>query len=374
MDNILTKITVSNTLTFLYTGLCLVFPMGLLSLTVGPNRWVAQLATLYKWSDETQSTLQKVAIVFFLVVVLWATIKVTQYLDNKFNYNRKQKRIVWGLLSIGLLCSVYIFSFQPEVLTAINVNNSVDRSETAEYHFGPYPDEAKLAQLKVEKYDGVISLLHPLVVPAEPILMDKEKINTEKSGIKLISVPMLPWISKNDSSVVAIRKMARELKGKYYVHCYLGKDRANVFKNIIRKETGHVVKGVANSERSLELQKKLERGPIFKLENDVFLTPCPTDEEMLAYILNGKINSVVSLLNPEEEGDAKILETEKTLMTRYNQFYANHPVTKKMSDAAILEKIKVIKTYRKPLVIHAFFSDNSTAKRFKELYSKDRTP
>ena len=95
---------------------------------------------------------------------------------------------------------------------------------------------------------------------------------------------------------------------------------------------------------------------------------------MLAYILNGKINSVVSLLNPEEEGDAKILETEKTLMTRYNQFYANHPVTKKMTDAAILEKIKVIKTYRKPLVIHAFFSDNSTAKRFKELYSKDRTP
>ncbi|MEN9337442.1 MAG: hypothetical protein RLZZ500_2429 [Bacteroidota bacterium] len=374
MDTILTKITVSNTLTFLFVGLCLVFPMGLLSLTVGPNRWVAQLSELYKWSDTTQSSLQKVAIVIFLILVLWATIKVTQYLDNKFNYNRKQKRIVWGILSVGLLVSVYIFSFQPEVLTAINVTDSVDKSDTAEYHFGPYPDADKLQQLKAENYDGVISLLHPLVVPAEPILMDKEKANAAKAEIKLISVPMLPWISKNDSSVVAIRKMARELKGKYYVHCYLGKDRANVFKNIIRKETGHTVKGVANSERSLELQQKFERGTIYKLENEVYLTPCPTDEEMLAFILNGKVNSVVSLLNPEEEGDAKILGTEKLLMNRYNQFYANHPIHRKMSDEEILQKIKTIKTYRKPMVIHAFFTDNSTAKRFRELYAKDMTP
>lgn len=374
MDAKLSKITVSNTLTFLYVGLCLVFPMGLLSLTVGPNRWVAYFAAENNWSEELQSTLQKVAIVSFLLVVLWATLKVTKYLDNKFNYNRKVKGILWGLLSVGLITSVYIFSFQPEILTTINGSQSVDKSATAEYHFGPYPDAAKLEQLKAEKYDGVISLLHPLVVPAEPILMDKEKINAAHSNIQLISVPMLPWISKNDSSVVVIRKLARELKGKYYVHCYLGKDRANVFKNLIRKETGHTVKGVAHSERRLELKKKFERGPIIPLEKEVYLTPCPTNEEMLSYFLNGKVNSVVSLLNPDDEGDAKLVETEQLLMQRYNQFFANHPIHRKMTDQEILAKIKIIKTYRKPMVIHAFFSDNSTAKRFRELYTKETSP
>lgn len=370
MKSLYLKVNRRNVFSFLYVGLCWVFPLGLLSLTVGPNRWMADYASKNEWSEAAQSTAQKGVIVLFLLVVLIVTTKTTQYLTSTFSPLTAVKKAIWGILSIGFIASLYIFSFQPEILTTINTSTSVDKSATAEYHFGPYPDEEKLIQLKNEGYDGVISLLHELVVPAEPILMNKEQINAKRADIPLISIPMLPWVSKNDSTVVVIRKMAHDLKGKYYVHCYLGKDRANVFKNIIRKETGHTVKGIANSERKIESQAAFERGPIFKLENDVFFTPCPTDEELLAFILNGQINSVVCLLNPKDKGDAKILETEKQAMEQYNQFFVNHPIDRKMTDAAIIEKIKIIKTYKKPIVIHAFFSDNTSAIRFRNLYQK----
>lgn len=370
MKSLYLKVNRRNILTFLYLGLCWVFPLGLLSLTVGPNRWMADWASAHNWSEEAQSGAQKGVIVLFLLVVLYLTTKTTQYLTSTYSPLTPFKKAIWAVLSVAFVVAVYIFSFQPEILTTINTTTSVDKSNSAEYHFGPYPDADKLRELKNEGYDGVISLLHELVVPAEPILMNKEQINAKNAGIQLIAIPMLPWVSKNDSTVTVIRKMAHELKGKYYVHCYLGKDRANVFKNIIRKETGHKVKGVANSERSLDNKKQFERGPIYKLENEVFLTPCPTDEEMLAYLLNGKINSIVSLLNPKDNGDAKILETERLAMERYGQFFVNHPIHRDMSDSEIMKQIKTIKTYRKPMVVHAFFSDNSTANRFRELYQK----
>lgn len=370
MKSLYLKVNRRNIITWAYVGLCWVFPLGLLSLTVGPNRWMADWAHANNWSEDAQRLAQKGVIVLFLGVVLYLTTKTTQYLTSTYSPLTPLKKSVWVILSCAFVVAVYIFSFQPEILTTINTTTSVDKSDTAEYHFGPYPDENKLKQLKREGYDGVISLLHELVVPAEPILMNKEEINAKNAGIQLIAIPMLPWVSKNDSTVTVIRKMAHQLKGKYYVHCYLGKDRANVFKTIIRKETGHKVTGIANSERRLDSKKSFERGPIFKLEKEVFLTPCPTDEELLSYILNGQVNSVVSLLNPADKGDAKILETEKLAMERYNQFYVNHTVDRNTSDATILKTIKMIKTYQKPIVIHAFFSDNSTAIRFRELYLK----
>ncbi|MFM2229544.1 MAG: hypothetical protein RL607_802 [Bacteroidota bacterium] len=371
MKSLYLKVNRRNVLSFLYLGLCWVFPLGLLSLTVGPNRWMADYAAKHQWSEDEQSMAQKVVIVLFLIVVLFLTTKTTQYLTSTYSPLTLFKKAIWGMLSLGFIVSLYIFSFQPEILTTINTSTSVDKSATAEYHFGPYPDEEKLRQLKHEGYDGVISLLNELVVPAEPILMNKEKINAKSANIKLISIPMLPWVSKNDSTVIMIRKMAHKLKGKYYVHCYLGKDRANAFKNIIRKETGHTVKGIANSERKIDSQTAFERGPIFKLEAGVYFTPCPTDEELLTFILNGQINSVVCLLNPDEKGDAKLIEFEKQAMEKYNQFFVNHPVTHKMTDAAIIEKIKTIKTYKKPIVIHAFFSDNTSALHFRKLYLKE---
>mgnify|MGYP000970954944 CR=1 FL=1 len=59
------------------------------------------------------------------------------------------------------------------------------------------------------------SLMILLVVLTTSTAM-AQKENAKKIGIKLISIPMLPWIVKNDSSVARIKEIAKTVKGKYY--------------------------------------------------------------------------------------------------------------------------------------------------------------
>ena len=85
MKSLYLKVNRRNILTFLYLGLCWVFPLGLLSLTVGPNRWMADWASAHNWSEEAQSGAQKGVIVLFLLVVLYLTTKTTQYLTSTYS-------------------------------------------------------------------------------------------------------------------------------------------------------------------------------------------------------------------------------------------------------------------------------------------------
>ena len=84
----------------------------------------------------------------------------------------------------------------------------MNKSATAEFHFGPYPDEEKIKELKSQNYTAIISLLHKMIVAGEPILLEKEIKNTKDNDMKLISVPMLPWIDGNNASLLKIKDMA----------------------------------------------------------------------------------------------------------------------------------------------------------------------
>nr|WP_315141134.1 hypothetical protein [uncultured Flavobacterium sp.] len=120
---------------FSFFGLSLVFPLGLLMLTIGPTRMIAEKAAAENWTESNESTVQKIVVLLFLVAVLFLTIFVNRFF----------------------------------------------------------------------------------------ILMEKEIKNTTEVEMKLISIPMLPWIDDNNTSILKIQDIARTFKGKYYVHCYLVK-------------------------------------------------------------------------------------------------------------------------------------------------------
>lgn len=122
------------------------------------------------------------------------------------------------------------------------------------FTFGPYPDENELTMLKKEGYDGVITLLSPSV-PFEKILLEKEIQAGEKVGLRIYSFPMRPWIFENKDSIIKIKEFVKTNQGKFYVHCYLGKHRTNMVRQIIKTEFGGPV-----TNKEFAYPDKLERG------------------------------------------------------------------------------------------------------------------
>lgn len=364
------KIDIKNTILFLFTGLSLVFPLGLLTLTIGPVRMISDFAEKENWTEANENLIQKIVVVLFFIFVLFLTIKLTRFLV--LNKNKSRNTIILFCLGIGLFVSVYIFSFKPEMLINASGINHVNKSAEAEFHFGAYPDEEKLEELKEDGYIGVISLLHSMVIPAEPILMEKEVINAKKVGIQLISVPMLPWIVENDASVLKIKDIARNFKGKYYVHCYLGKDRANVFRNIIEKENKNLIAQSTLGVKKLNEIKSFERGNIVKLKQNIFLTPYPTDEEFFGFVLNGNTKTVVCILSPKIEEEKERIEKESKIMQQYNQDFINIPLLETDTDETIIKAIESIKKLKEPMIIHSYSSDSELIKRFIKLYQSSK--
>jgi hypothetical protein len=59
----------------------------------------------------------------------------------------------------------------------VNGMSHKDEIINNQFSIGPYPELEQLKKLKDEGYDGVISLLHPAVVPLNlHLLIEKEKI------------------------------------------------------------------------------------------------------------------------------------------------------------------------------------------------------
>jgi hypothetical protein len=239
----------------------------------------------------------------------------------------------------------------------------------AEFLFGPYPAEQDLLRLKVERITAIVSLLHPAVVPFEPKLLNDEKQLTESIGLELIHIPMLPWVSENKNAITEIIKLADGGKGKYYVHCYLGKDRVNVVKRIIRRYSSSITELNKDSIRTLESITFFERGDIVKLDEGVYLTPYPTDDEMFTYLLNGSVKQVVSLLNPDHPPDTMWINKEKRIYETHFMPFEIIPLKSSFNSAnRLMEIVERTKQMPRPLVIHAFLSKSSRTREFVKAY------
>ena len=101
------------------------------------------------------------------------------------------------------------------------------------FTFGPFPTPDKLERLRKDGYTGVVSLLHPAVVPFETKLIGEERAAVEGAGLEFHHAPMLPWVSDNGESLAMLEVLAREERGRYYVHCYLGKDRTRIAQRVV---------------------------------------------------------------------------------------------------------------------------------------------
>lgn len=340
--------------TFCYVWLVLGFFSGTL-LLIGPVRWItAYLRTRgYRQGTEDGVMIGVIAL-FVLLSALLAWIVVRQM----GRCSTRRARLAFpALLTIGAALSLYAWT-NPAIMASAagGVSGSVTTGGGAEFVFGPYPDRNRLRQLKEQGYTAVVSLQHPAVLPFEPPGIAEETRATQEIGLTFIHAPMLPWISANDASLDRIRDLAREGEGRYYVHCGLGRDRANVVKRMLEREGVEVAAGEGYmaartfAARFAEGNKPMERGQLRLLRDDVFLIPYPNKHEMFGNMLSGQVAHVLVLL---DEADAQQRPWIEEARARFGEFDVPHSIEAlRPDDAAHASAIvRKAESLPKPLVI-----------------------
>lgn len=224
------------TLSFLALWLCWGFTLGTITL-LGPLRWVVDYGRTQSWAETSEKS---TVYIFIALLVIVSAVFALLSLKRIYNHNtsRAFKAVLFTIPVIGIAMSVLAF-MNPAIVN--KSDSSKEEKIGSQFGVGPYPELVKMYQLKADGYTGVISLLHPAVVPFEPALLEREKKEAQEAGLAFINIPLLPWISDNKEAIDSLRRLIRTAKGKYYVHCYLGKDRTNAAGRIIKQENSVMV-------------------------------------------------------------------------------------------------------------------------------------
>ncbi|MBI4410006.1 MAG: hypothetical protein HY561_09885 [Gemmatimonadetes bacterium] len=315
--------------TFLYLWLMVGFATGTATL-LGPVKWLTSALRSAGWSQHGEDLAVNGLIVLYLAV---SFVLARHLLRRMRAANRRRVRIgiplvvtaaatlsLWGWLHPALLARA-----------AGGPGGSLTFQGGAELVFGPYPDRARLAELKRAGFTAVISLQHPAVLPFEPRGITAEREAAREVGIAFIHAPMLPWVSENAGSLRKILALARG-RGRYYVHCGLGRDRANVVKRWLERNGARVAAArdftAARSfaRRVAEGRWLMERGRIVRLEPDLWLVPYPNRHELFGNMLAGQLAYVLLLLDPSDAEQREWLAEAERLFREFDVPFGHRPV------------------------------------------------
>lgn len=215
------------------------------------------------------------------------------------------------------------------------------------FTFGPYPEKETLKQLKEQGYDGVIALLSPTIGIEQPLLSKEQKAG-EEVGIEILSMPMLPWVGDNTNTLNEIRELAENGDGKYYVHCYLGRHRVDVVKQLVSEAAGEVYELLVLQATSFE------RGHVvYDAQNEVLTGPFPTDEEWFTRIRRGEVKEVISLLE-QKESFMPFIEKEQQTAQEMGMVYTAMPVSPTFELADLQSVVDYMKQAEHKIFVHDF--------------------
>ncbi|AXI00134.1 hypothetical protein DV702_10640 [Sporosarcina sp. PTS2304] len=314
---------------------------------------IEQMYTDRGWSQFKIDTVMK----YF--VVGWVAFGfVVSFLYYFIVVKRNRWRLTWTIVACSLfLCLAGLYYF-------MNTGSGLVQSSQGEvvegdrFTFGPYPEKEDLVQLKAQGYDGVITLLSP-TLPIEKPLLDQEIRSAEEVGLDVHSLPMLPWVGDNSKSIERVRELIKEDK-KYYVHCYLGRHRVDVIKQVVNEETG-------DEQYQLRFLQPttLERGSLFYFpDQSIVMGPFPTEEEWFTRIKRGEVEEVVSLLKDPQDSEWPL--KEKKIVAELQMTYTSMPIVEEPSIREIRKIAEYLQSLDHKVYVHDF--SNSPALMMLETY------
>lgn len=218
--------------------------------------------------------------------------------------------------------------------------------------FGAYPDAIQLRQMRSDGFTGVVSLLSP-AVPFEAVLLQEERTAAREAGLAFIHVPMLPWISANEAALDTLRALARTGTGRYYVHCYLGRHRAELARYAMLEAAG-----VAAVPPRITLPDSLERGPLIRLDSTVLLGPLPTKDEWFEVVVRSGTRRVIALLDPADRDDRPWIDQERAQAASSGVALLVLPVRRLADARAVADSVRASpqRTF-----VHSFRTDDRVA-------------
>ncbi len=356
---------------FLSLWLLVGFSIGS-GILLGPVRWVTNLCRA-RGAGETVERLAVGAVILLLIGVTAAV--AAALMRTTLSTERLEVRAGVPILTLVAAAGALWLWMTPSLMRG---ENGALTTAGLHFTFGPYPDEERLAELKHEGYTAVVSLLHPAVIPFEPRLLAQEKDAAARVGIELIQLPMLPWVSANTSALDRIRALALAGTGRYYVHCYLGRDRVMLVKRIV-EQTGTARTESLTAAQELEGNQPFERGAVVHLDDRVHVIPFPTDEEFLGRLAGGQVAQVVSLLDPHDPDDHGWIEKERRLLAQTQLPYLHLPLSRDPFDSfAVLEAARHVRTLPGEIAVHDFLAADSgrapVAEAFVQAFRSGRPP
>ncbi len=350
-------------ITFAYLWVASGFVLGTLML-FGPVRWITNVLRARGAGQAVESTV----VLVMIGLLIFISINVARAISGPATAAGWNARRISALAIPGVLALAVTGLWMNPNLMVQKISLAGPPSH---FFIGPYPQEADLERIKENGYTAVISLLHPAVVPFEPKLIRDERAAAGRAGIELIEVPMLPWVSGNGEALEKIRQLASDTAARYYVHCYLGKDRVNVVRRSLVAMQVAVSGATGQSARSLDSVKTFERGPVEHLGNGVHLTPFPSDEEYFGYLIAGGVRTIVSLLDPANPEDAPWIAKEKQLASVHKLFVVQKPMPVNVAAAARASVIvQEIAGLPKPMVIYGFSTPSPSTNAIRDAYQK----
>lgn len=228
---------------------------------------------------------------------------------------RTRTRHIWifhGLLV--LLCMMVFHAFIRTSAGLFAGFRGEETTVTERFTFGPIPDRAKMESLRREGYSGIVSLLSPLV-PFEAVLLEREREDAAAAGMELIEASMLPWVTSNLDAIALIRKLAHRPTGRFYVHCYLGRHRAELARFVILEETQ------SNTAIKRWLPARFTRGPLVYFGDTFVIGPAPTREELFEFLVRSGVRRIIilgdSLIEPEWVSVEKSWAAAAAIEVRY---------------------------------------------------------
>lgn len=320
------------------------FVLGTLVLLFPLRMWVN-----FVRNNNLSATTENIVVILMIALLVVSSFKCSFKLF-RWQYLKKNwvaKIIALVIPALAAMAALWLF-MHPGIINNDEVNTVV----SPKFTIGPYPTEEKMRKLKNEGYTAIVSLLHPAVVPFEPSLIKDEEATAKKLRLELIKAPMLPWVGDNERVLDSIKNIILKGKGKYYFHCYLGKDRVNVVKNLILELRGRVDNENPNNQRTFEAQGVFERGDIYKIDSAVYMTAFPTDEEILAFFLAGNVKSVINLMDSTDKEATMRIEKERTALKKMNIHYRVITVNENANDETLIRLFESLDSLPKPLVVH----------------------
>lgn len=329
---------------FLIVWLLVGFPVGS-GFLMGPVRWVVTFSRQSGWSQDIENILVRILIILCIII---------SFLMSLYFYKRSRtaRFVVLVVLNIILLLTW----LNPRSTDSSGIDNFSVRMAREGFYFGSYPDLNNLNTLKDEGFTAVISLLHPAVLPMEPLLIEREEANAKKAGINLIHLPMLPWVGKNDASLQSIVELVKSGGGKkYYVHCYLGKDRVNLAQKVIQGNNGIVINDHdQTTHRTLMDQTNFTLGKVIQLDKDAHLTPFPSNENFMSYILGNNTQQIVSFVNSEDRYYIDSAKHNNYAKKFYPAYKKIQPHMYPYDPFELTDTVAQIKKMPRPLVIYVY--------------------